>query len=146
MYDFQFYLLHLTNSVFSVTSIGNTYILYVYSIEYYFLHIFVFSLVESCLNKKSNTAYILLLEKAVTKNKCSKQGVSFLSKTYILKKIYFMAEIWPNIFSIDIFEKFTATLQFCYFLTCSYSHFLEVLGKREKSNFVNGYPNGGDDC
>ena len=56
-----------------------------------------------------------------------------------------MDEIWPYIFSIDIFEKFTAILQFCYFLTCSYSHFLEVLGKR-KSNFVNGYPNGGDDC
>ena len=43
-----------------------------------------------------------------------------------------MDEIWPNIFSIDIFEKFTAILQFCYFLTCSYSHFLEVLGKRKK--------------
>ena len=97
------------------------------------MHVFVLSLeLESCLNKKSNTAYILLLEKAVTKNTCMKQGVSYLFKNIYIENIYFMVEIWPNIFSIDIFEKFTATLQFCYFLTCSYFHFLEVLGKRKK--------------
>ena len=40
--------------------------------------IYLFLEVESCLNKKSNTAYILLLEKAVTKNTYSQQGVSYL--------------------------------------------------------------------
>ena len=37
----------------------------------------------------------------------------------------------PYIFSIDIFEKFAATLQFRYFLTCSYSQFCEVLRRRK---------------
>ena len=54
------------------------------------MHVFVLSLeVESCLNKKSNTAYILLLEKAVTKNTYSQQGVSYLTQ----KHTY-----WKNIF------------------------------------------------
>ena len=54
------------------------------------MHVFVLSLeIESCLNKKSNTAYILLLEKAVTKNTYSQQGVSYL----IQKHTY-----WKNIF------------------------------------------------
>ena len=51
--------------------------------------IYLFLEVESCLNKKSNTAYILLLEKAVTKNTYSQQGVSHL----IHKHSY-----WKNIF------------------------------------------------
>ena len=54
------------------------------------MHVFVLSLeIESCLNKKSNTAYILLSEKAVTKNTCMKQGVSYIFQKHIYWKYIF---------------------------------------------------------